>query len=135
MDSSSEQKIPPEFVPHFTGLTEGQVRFPKCRECGKFHWYPMPLCPHCRSASIEWTATSGHASLYSWTVVRHAFSPSLRDQIPYVVALVTFDDAPGVRLITNLLDVSPPELQCDMLLKPEFQYKTGESPSVKFRPM
>src|SRR5262245_53985195 len=103
VDKEPAEPLSPEFLPHFEGLACREIRLPCCGECGRFHWYPMPRCPHCQSSDIRWTSITGAARLYSWTVVRHAFHPSLRGALPYVVALVTFDDAPGVRLITNLV--------------------------------
>ncbi len=123
-----------EFLPHFDGLAQGKIQFPYCSDCSRFHWYPMPRCPHCRSSAILWKAVAGGARLYSWTVVRHAFQPSLEDQLPYVVALVTFDDAPGVRLITNLVRAEPDALRCDMALRPVFDNPPDARPKVRFRP-
>lgn len=124
----------PEFLPHFEGLASQEIRFPRCTDCGHFHWYPMPACPQCQSQSVQWHAVRGEAKLYSWTEVRHPFHPSLRAEVPYTVALVTFDDAPGVRLVTNLLVVEAGGVHCDMALKPVFDTKSAGTPKVRFRP-
>lgn len=134
MDNTLTRQFPPEFLAHFDGLAQSRVQLPYCTACGRFHWYPMPLCPHCQSSKVEWRAVAGDAKLYSWTVVRHAFHPSLRDELPYVVALVTFDDAPGVRLVTNLTQTGLDNLRCDMALRPVFDNKPRTLPRVKFRP-
>ena len=135
MDISSQQKFPPEFMPHFEGLGKKVVCFPRCLDCGQFHWYPMPLCPYCRSSSIEWKAVTGHTRLYSWTVVHHAFSASLSDLVPYVVALVVFDDAPNVRLVTNLKMEDHQDFQINMLLQPVFHDDQSNFHKVTFRPI
>jgi uncharacterized OB-fold protein len=125
--------FPPEFLPHFDGLARGRIELPHCTDCKRFHWYPMPHCPHCQSRAIEWKAVAGDARLYSWTVVRHAFHPSLRDELPYVVALVTFDDAPGIRLVTNLAqELALDDIHCGMALHPVFDNPTDALPKVKF---
>ena len=133
MDDALTRQFPPEFLPHFDGLVQGQIQLPNCRACDRFHWYPMPLCPHCQSSKIEWRAVVGDAKLYSWTVVRHAFHPLLRDALPYVVALVTFDDAPDIRLVTNLTGSDSDAWRCDMALKPVFDSEPNTLPKVKFR--
>lgn len=95
-------RTPPEFAPFFEHARQGELRFPNCDACGRFHWYPMPRCPHCYQPGWRWQRVSGMGEVHSYTVVRHAFDASRRDALPYVVALVTFPDAPGVRFITNI---------------------------------
>src|SRR5262245_35173924 len=94
----------PEFAGFFENARAGHLAFSWCRACEKFHWYPMPRCPHCRTNAIEWRRVSGMAEVFSFTQVMHPFDATRADTLPYVVALVTFADAPGVRLITNIID-------------------------------
>ena len=100
-----------EFQGHFDHLSAGRLAFPTCDDCGKGHWYPMTLCPHCRSGRLSWRPVRGIGEVWSWTVVRHRFDPGCRLELPYVVALVCFEDAPGVRLVANIEDASPDELR------------------------
>ncbi|WP_111735836.1 Zn-ribbon domain-containing OB-fold protein [Roseovarius amoyensis] len=92
----------PEFEPFFHALANETVSFPKCGVCETFHWYPKLLCPHCGSDQIEWVATSGHAKVFSWTVVRHEFDDKLAFSVPYTVALLEITDAPGVRIVSRI---------------------------------
>ncbi|CAG2160737.1 Zn-ribbon domain-containing OB-fold protein [Cupriavidus numazuensis] len=131
----SEEAISQEFLPHLEGLARGDIQLPYCIDCQKFHWYPMPRCPHCQNREIHWKTVSGDAKLFSWTVVRHAFHPSLKDELPYIVALVTFEDAPGVRLVTNLVGVAPEDIRMGMSLRPVFDNSSQERPKVKFSPV
>lgn len=114
------QPSDPGFAGHFAGLREGALRFPYCAACARFHWYPMPRCPHCRAPSWSWRAVAGRAELYSWTVVRHPFDPAFAAELPYVVALVTFADAPEVRLVTNLVGVEAARIAIGMAVDPVF---------------
>ncbi|MGE0796920.1 MAG: Zn-ribbon domain-containing OB-fold protein [Lautropia sp.] len=133
---SAESAIPmrPEFAGHFTGLESRSIRFPKCSDCGRLHWYPLPKCPHCGSEALQWHAVGGRGSVWSWTVVRHAYGPELRDRLPYAVALVTFDDAPGIRLLTNLVDTDPAALAIGMAVDPVYRRDDAGLPRVAFRP-
>lgn len=85
------------------GLADGELRFPRCSNCGRFRWYPAPLCP-CGDTAFEWRAVAPLGRVHTFTVVRHAFLPELADRLPLLVLLVDIDEAPGVRLVTNLLD-------------------------------
>jgi uncharacterized protein len=99
-----------EFRGHFENLAAGRVTFPVCEDCGRQHWYPMPLCPHCRSSRLSWRPVRV-GEIWSWTVVRRAFDPNYHDRLPYVVAMVSFEDAPGIRLVANVEGVAPEHLR------------------------
>ena len=96
----------PEHVEFFEHLRAGNLCFPRCRDCNLFHWYPKSACPHCQSAALTWRAVAGRGEVFSFTVVHHAFDEKSKGRLPYIVALVTFADAPGVRLITNIVGVA-----------------------------
>ncbi|HEX2891796.1 Zn-ribbon domain-containing OB-fold protein [Vineibacter terrae] len=132
--SDAPSTLAPEFAGFFAALQERALAFPCCDACGHFHWYPMKACPHCRSSAISWRRIAGTGSLYSWTTVRHAFDPAWRDRLPYIVALVEFPDAPGVRLIANVA-ADPEALAIGMAVTPRFDdgVATGKS-GVTFVP-
>jgi len=52
--------------PYWAAAHEGRLVMPRCDDCGKYHFYPHPLCPFCSSAKLVWTPVSGRASLYSF---------------------------------------------------------------------
>jgi uncharacterized protein len=131
--SPAEPAVAEEFRPYFEGLRQGELRFPRCERCLRFHWYPMKLCPHCRSAQIAWTAVTGPAKVFTWTEVHHAFDPGFTLKPPYVVALIEFDDAPGVRLVANLEGLAPGQAAIGLAVRPEFS-KAGHDTRVTFRP-
>lgn len=123
---------PPEFAPFWHSVGQGYLSFPRCVDCAKFHWYPMPRCPHCRSSNISWTQVNGCGQLHSWTVVRRAFSPEFADKIPYVIGLIEFDDAPGIRYLADIINVEPKQLTIDMAVDAVFD--TSNPSLVHFQP-
>ena len=42
----------PETKPFWDGCAAGKLMVPKCGDCGKSHWYPLGLCPHCFSDKL-----------------------------------------------------------------------------------
>lgn len=78
---------------------------PKCASCGTFRMPPTPFCPHCLSQEVEWPELSGQGTVYSFTVVNRAIIPAMEATLPYVPAIVELPDAPGVRLVSNIVDV------------------------------
>ena len=97
---------------------------PRCNDCGKYHFYPHPLCPHCSSAKLEWVEVSGRGKLYSYTVVHRAPSKAFADEVPYVVAVVELEEGP--RLMSNLKGCAPEAAKIGMSLKVAFR-KLSES--------
>ncbi len=105
--------VPPP-LPHerafwtYCGLRE--LRIQQCTDCGRFRHPPQPTCACCRSSSSTWTPVSGNGVVYTYTIVRQAVEPALRESVPYNVAIVLLDDADDVRLTSNVIDAAPDEI-------------------------
>lgn len=121
------------FQTFWDAAASGELQFPACRSCERFHWYPMSRCPHCGAADIYWKAVDPVGSLYSWTIVSRAFDAAFANRTPYIVALVEFSGAPGVRLITNLIDIGANEIDFGMSVSPAFDLYDRANPRLMFR--
>jgi uncharacterized OB-fold protein len=124
-----------EGAPFWEGTRRGEIRFPKCRSCGRFHWYPCQLCPFCHSSDIGWQAVTGQPKVWSWTCHKWNIGPIFALRGPYIVALVEFDDTPDVRLATNLVECKPEEVYIGMPLEALFQQVDDKLTMLFFRPM
>lgn len=124
----------PDFAPHYAELAAGRLSFPWCEDCQRFHWYPMPRCPHCRSEHVAWRAVRPQGELYSWTEIHHAFDARYSGPLPYIVALIEFADAPGVRLIGNLVDARAETLACGLRVEADFTRVADGDGAFVFRP-
>jgi uncharacterized protein len=90
--------------PFWLATREHRLTIPKCTNCGTFRFPPGPFCHVCRHQEVDQAQISGAGTVYTFTVVRHAVVPSLSDSVPYVIAVIEFDDAPGVRMIANIVE-------------------------------
>jgi uncharacterized OB-fold protein len=133
MSEAASSKLLPEFAGFFEKAATGRLAFPYCRRCSKFHWYPMPRCPHCRTHDIEWRDVAGRGEIVSFTRVMHRFDNSRAGKLPYVVALVKFADAPGINLVTNIVDCQNDELRIGQSVEPVFRTNETGRPFVDFR--
>ncbi|MCU1657185.1 MAG: hypothetical protein JWO57_1841 [Pseudonocardiales bacterium] len=101
----------PRIVPESTELTaafwsaaaEGRILLQRCAGCELVWHPPAPVCPGCRGDVLEWFASSGRGTLYSYTRVEHAAHAAVADAVPYLVALVDLDEGP--RVVTSLVGV------------------------------
>jgi len=103
--------------PFWQAAKEGRLVAPRCAACGHFRLPPTPYCPECQSRDVEWVELSGRAEVYSFAVV-HGF-PGLPD-ITLVPVVVDLPDAPGARLVSNVIDIDPADVTIGMQLSVDF---------------
>jgi uncharacterized OB-fold protein len=110
----------PLSAPFFAAAAAGELRIPRCEECGAYVWYPQERCP-ADGGTLVWTPVSGRATLFSWAVVRRAFLPAFEDKVPFVTALVALDEDPAVRIATYIVDTDPDALVPDAPVEVQFR--------------
>lgn len=98
--------IDPDTAPYWKASTEHRLLIKYCRDCGKHHFYPRELCPHCHSDAVDWVQAKGTGAIYSFTIARRPAGPAFKPDAPYVVAIVELDEGP--RMMTNITG-SPPD--------------------------
>ncbi|WP_202124777.1 Zn-ribbon domain-containing OB-fold protein [Actinomadura physcomitrii] len=100
--------------PFWQAAKQERLVAPKCAACGTFRLPPTPFCPECQSTEVDWTELSGRATVFSFSVV-HGF-PGLPD-ITLVPVILDLPDAPGARLVSNVIDVEPEKVEIGMELE------------------
>jgi uncharacterized OB-fold protein len=109
-----------------------ELVFQRCRGCGELRHPPGPVCRRCHGFDCEWQPSRGRGRVYSFTWVHHVYLPSLQDRVPYNVSIVTLDDARGVRLVTNVIDVTAAELTIGLPVELAWE-AAGEQTLPRFR--
>ena len=99
----------------FEGAKAGKVLIQRCASCGRLRHPPGPMCPECRSLDWDTVESSGRGTVHSYTVNHHPQVPAF--DYPLVVVLVELEE--GVRLISNLLDVDPADVEIGMPVEAE----------------
>ena len=118
--------------PFWDGLAQGKVRIQQCEDCGAWVFYPRNRCNRCLSEHLRWEEVSGEGTLYTFTVARQPTSPHFVDDVPQLIAVVELDQ--GVRLTTNLVNVSQDELRVGMRMKPCFDRVSENVTLLKYQP-
>jgi hypothetical protein len=85
----------------WTAGAEGRLRFLRCQECAGFIHPPRPVCRHCLSENVAPEAVAGTGVIDTFTINYQEWRPGL--EVPYVIARVAIDGAPGVFLTTNIV--------------------------------
>ena len=103
-----------------------------CKDCGKYTWYPRPVCMKCMSRNLEWREVSGKGKVYSYTITYTA-PKGFEDMVPYVVASIDLEE--GVRLLSNIVDCKPEEVEVGMEVEVTFEDLNEEMKLPVFRPV
>jgi uncharacterized protein len=110
----------------------------RCDRCGLFQYPPDVVCVHCPSRSMPPTELSGRATLYSYANVERTFHPGWTSPPGYLVGLVELHERPGLRMLSNLLEVDAGELEVGMALEVVFEDRPRpDGPGItmpQFRP-
>lgn len=101
----------PTTEPFWAAAREDRLVAPRCGSCGMYRLPPTPFCPECQSTDIDWVQLVGRATVFSFSVV-HGF-PGLPD-ITIVPAVLDLPDAPGARLVSNIVGVDPDHVHIGM---------------------
>jgi uncharacterized OB-fold protein len=104
---------------YWAAVQKRTLAIQQCGDCGTFIHYPSALCTNCQSENLDYSTVSGRGIVYSFAIVRHSFHPAFTP--PYVIALIDLDDAPGVRMYTNIVDVDPETVRIDMPVQVSFE--------------
>jgi uncharacterized OB-fold protein len=95
----------PGAEPFWAGTREGRFLLPWCTACGRPHWFPREVCPHCLSPELDWREASGAATVHAVSVMPKPGNPAMAGREPYAVALV--DLAEGVRMLSEVAGGDP----------------------------
>jgi uncharacterized OB-fold protein len=118
---------------YWEGAARGELLIQRCDSCERFQFPPSVVCEQCQSRELTPTKVSGRGSLYARTVLHQAFHPAFVGSTPYTVALVELDDAPGVRVLTNIVNADPGQLRAGDPLEVTFEAR-GDVALPQFRP-
>ena len=102
----------PETRGYWEGTLDGELRVQVCNACGNRQLPWGPCCSSCLSPDLAFVKGSGRGTVFSFTIVRHAFHPSFAGTLPYVVADIQLEEGP---IITNTVtDVHPEQVTIGM---------------------
>lgn len=85
----------------WTGGAEGELRLTRCGDCSSFVHPPRPVCRNCLSENVAPETVAGTGIIDTFTVNYQKWHPKM--EVPFVIARVAIDGAPGVYLTTNIV--------------------------------
>lgn len=85
----------------WTGGAQGELRLMRCGDCERFVHPPRPVCRYCLSENVAAEAVAGTGVIDTFTINHQKWHPAM--EVPFVIARVAIDGAPGVYLTTNII--------------------------------
>src|ERR1700687_2610328 len=101
----------PDSAPFWESIQRKELAIQRCRSCQHWIHFPAPICPACGSAELSFERVSGLGVVYTYTVVHRAISEAFASLVPYVVAWIELPEQPGLRMVSNIVDWSPDDVQ------------------------
>ena len=102
-------------------FTRGVVTIQRCSDCEVFQHPPDEHCGACQGDQLHWRECEGTGRVESVVVVHQAIHPAYKDSVPYAVAVVSLDDAPGVNVIGNVVDRDPQDIEIGQRVQAVFE--------------
>lgn len=99
-------ELTPENASFWMGGAMGKLMITFCKDCAGAIHPPQLVCPICLSRDVEARAVAGTGTVYTFTVNHQQWVPDMA--VPFAVAVVDVDGAPGVR-VTAPVQCSDPE--------------------------
>ena len=109
----------------------GDLRFQRCSDCQAWRHVPREMCAKCGSDEWKWVKSSGKGTVFTWTVAARAMHPAFVDAVPYAPVIIEMDE--GVRLVSELIDCEPADLEVGMRVEVAFAKVSDEVTLPKFR--
>jgi len=101
----------------YRNVSKGKLLGGKCKNCGKMHLPPRPLCDNCYSTDFEWTEVSHRGRLVTYTVI-HIAPSQFQSLAPYAMGIVQLADGP--KIPGMICGISADQLRIGMELVMDF---------------
>ena len=131
---STEQPLPVidhDSAPYWEAAREGRLDIPLCGDCGKHHFYPRAICPHCHSDNLKFDTVSGRGEVHTFTIARRPAGPAFADDVPYVVALIELEEGP--RMMSRVQTDDPESVRIGAKVEVTFVKASDEVTFPYFR--
>lgn len=119
-------RLTPNNTPFFT---TGSIQIQFCEDCDHAQHPPDDICYACRGTNLAFRTLPGTGRVESAVLVHHPVHPALKERVPYVVAVVSVDGAPGCNVTGNVVGCAPEAVEIGQKLRAVFE--EAEDPSSK----
>ncbi len=116
-------------APFWDALAEERLVAQRCARCRGWQWGPEWICHRCLGDELVFEPLDTPARIYSYERVWHPVHPALKEQGPYLVVLVEFPEADGIRMVGNLLGEPTQVVPIGAEVAPVFEHHREADPA------
>lgn len=102
-------------------FTRGVITIQRCSDCQALQHPPDEICGACQGTNLEWRECAGGGRVESVVTVHQAVHPAFKASVPYVVVVVSLDDAPGINAIGNVVNRDPQDVAIGQPVRAVFE--------------
>lgn len=91
----------------------------KCDDCRIYLHPPGLTCTKCGSDNLSWEDLGNEITgkVYSYIVSYRPYLPGYENSLPLITAIVALDSIPEVKILANVLECTPDEIEIDLPVK------------------
>ncbi|PKN60285.1 MAG: hypothetical protein CVU53_03890 [Deltaproteobacteria bacterium HGW-Deltaproteobacteria-11] len=119
--------------PFWDAAKQHKLVLKKCSKCGHIDHPPYLYCTACQADEHEWIEAAGRGKLFAYAVNYFGVPFPFWSDLPYALGMI--DLAEGVRMISNIVECDPEQLENGMELEVVFDDVTDEITLPKWRPV
>lgn len=112
-------------------FTKGSLQIQFCQDCESPQHPPEDVCVGCRGTRLEFRTMSGEGTVESAVEVHFPVHPLLADRVPYNVAVVSIDGAPGCNAIGNVVNLASGAVEIGQRVRAVFEEATDPNTGTK----
>ncbi|MEM8498541.1 MAG: OB-fold domain-containing protein [Pseudomonadota bacterium] len=105
-------------------FTSGQLHVQFCNHCDAARYPAEDVCFQCQGSDLEFRAISGEGVIESVVEVQHPVHPLLADRVPYNVAVISLNGAPGCNAIGNIVNSDEVDVSIGQKVRAIFEEAT-----------
>lgn len=98
--------------------------YQRCEACSEIQFYPRSICSSCQSTELRLEPGAGLGTVATFTIVHRAPTAAFKADVPYVLALVDFDE--GFRAMMNVVNCEVEAVNIGMRVQVVFEDRNGQ---------
>jgi uncharacterized OB-fold protein len=113
-------------------FTAGSIQIQKCDDCGHTQQPPDDVCYGCQGTNLAFAEMPGTGRVESAVLVHHPIHPALKERVPYVIAVVSVDGAPGCSVTGNVVGCPPESVEIGAKVRAVFEQAKDPASGQEF---
>ena len=135
VETFSHLRVDRDTAGFYRSWLDHELRMHRCRDCGRWHHPPRPMCPSCWSWNVAPTSVSGRGHVHLLMLL-HQGPPAPEVDYsagPYPVVTVALEEQPGLRFTSTVVGCRPDAIGIGMPVRLAWAERHG-APFPVFEP-